>query len=141
MKIFPFVAAAVLAAGPGCTLAAAQEGAQREITYGEAEYFNSCAVCHGLEGRGDGILATELKTPPADLTLLSSRNGGAFPYWLVYSVIDGRHIVPGHGERDMPVWGRHFIEDDAARFGPREGEMVTSERIHELASYIETLQR
>lgn len=139
MKIFPIAAA--LAVGLGCTSVAAQEEAQREITYGEAEYFNSCAVCHGLEGRGDGILAPELKTPPTDLTLLSARNGGAFPYWLVYSTIDGRHVVPGHGERDMPVWGRQFIEGDAARFGPREGEMITSERIHELASYIESLQR
>lgn len=139
MKIFPIAAA--LAVLLGCVPAFAQQEARREVTYGEAEYFNSCAVCHGLEGLGDGVLAAQLRTPPSDLSLLSSRNGGAFPYWLVYSVIDGRHIVPGHGERDMPVWGRQFIEEDAARFGEREGEMITSERIHELASYIESLQR
>ena len=115
-------------------------GAQ-EMTYGQAEFLNSCAACHGTDGRGDGPMAEVLNTPPADLTRIAERNGGSFPYWKVFATIDGRYIVPGHGERDMPVWGRQFIDEDVATYGPSGGEIVTTERIHELTTYVETLQR
>ena len=115
--------------------------AEEKMPYGEAEYLNSCAACHGLHGRGDGALATVLNKTPADLTLLSQKNGGEFPYFSVFAVIDGRYIVPGHGERDMPVWGRQFIEEDAKTYGPIGGEAVTQERIHALTGYVASLQR
>ena len=105
-----------LAAGPSA-------GAQ-EMTYGQAEFLNSCAACHGTDGRGDGPMAEVLNTPPADLTRIAERNGGSFPYWKVFATIDGRYIVPGHGERDMPVWGRQFIDEDVATYGPSGGEIV-----------------
>ncbi|MER8574549.1 cytochrome c [Mesorhizobium sp. M1338] len=108
---------------------------------GEAEYMNSCAVCHGPEGSGDGPLGDELVKRPADLTRLSKDNGGEFPYWRVFAVIDGRTMVPEHGDRDMPVWGRQFLPDDARKYGPNAGEIVTTERIHELAGYVQTLQQ
>ena len=41
----------------------------------------------------------------------------------------------------MPVWGRVFLEDDAKLYGPSGGEIVTTERIHNLTGYIESLQR
>jgi hypothetical protein len=41
----------------------------------------------------------------------------------------------------MPVWGRQFLEDDQKAYGPNGGEIVTTERIHELAGYIQSLQR
>jgi mono/diheme cytochrome c family protein len=111
------------------------------MSYGEAEYLNSCAVCHGLEGKGDGPLGDELVRRPADLTKISRRNGGTFPYNRVYAVIDGRYAIPSHGKREMPVWGRQFLEDDTNLYGPAGGEIVTSERIHELAGYVQSLQR
>lgn len=112
-----------------------------EISYGEAEFLNSCAVCHGIGGRGDGPLAEELKRQPTDLTRLRERNNGNFPYFRVFSVINGRFIVPGHGERDMPVWGREFLQEDTELFGAEDGEVVTNARIHQLAGYIESIQR
>jgi len=112
-----------------------------EMSYGEAEYLNSCAVCHGLDGKGDGPLGDELVRRPADLTTISQRNGGTFPYARVYAVIDGGFPVPSHGEREMPVWGRQFLEDDAKLYGPAGGAIVTSERIHNLAGYVQSLQR
>jgi mono/diheme cytochrome c family protein len=112
-----------------------------QMSYGEAEYLNSCAVCHGLEGKGDGPLGDELIRRPADLTTISRRNGGTFPYAHVYAVIDGRYAVPSHGEREMPVWGRQFVQDDAKLYGQAAGEIVTSERIHNLAGYVQSLQR
>ena len=113
----------------------------QEMSYGQAEYLNSCAVCHGLDGKGDGPLGDELVKRPADLTRLSRNNGGEFPYWRVFAMIDGRTMVPEHGERDMPVWGRQFLPDDVKKYGPSGGEILTTERIHNLAGYVQTLQR
>ena len=121
------------------TLACEASNAQ-EMSYGQAEYLNSCAVCHGVYGKGDGPLRDLLIKRPADLTHLSERNGGTFPYSRVFASIDGRYAIPSHGKREMPVWGRYFLEDDAKTFGPSGGEVVTTERIHNLAGYIETLQ-
>lgn len=115
--------------------------AAQQMGYGESEFINSCAPCHGVRGKGDGRLATELQTAPSDLSLLSERNGDEFPYQLVIAIIDGRHIVPGHGEREMPVWGRQFLDSDQSTFGATGGEAVTQERIHQLAEYIQTQQR
>ncbi|TIU30498.1 MAG: cytochrome c [Mesorhizobium sp.] len=120
------------------TLSAA---AAQQMSNGEQEYLNSCAVCHGVDGKGDGPLADALRKRPADLTTLTSRNGGEFPYWRVYATIDGRGMIPEHGEREMPVWGDQFLPDDVKRYGPYGGEAVTTERIHNLAGYVQTLQR
>jgi mono/diheme cytochrome c family protein len=149
MKKSMWVVAAVLSAPLAVGLAGAQqEGAVAateegpvEMPYGQAEFLNSCAACHGEDGRGRGPIAGELLNPPADLTLLTRGNDGAFPYYRVFAVIDGRYLVQGHGEREMPVWGRQFIEEDARMFGKHGGEMITTERIHELTGYIESLQR
>jgi mono/diheme cytochrome c family protein len=114
--------------------------AAQEMTYGQAEYLNSCAVCHGKAGKGDGPMADELQKRPADLTRLSDKNGGVFPALRVYSTIDGRFVVPAHGDRDMPIWGRQFLEEDRETYGQEEGEVVSSQRIEQLTRYIETLQ-
>ncbi len=116
-------------------------GRAEEMGYGEAEFLNSCAVCHGVEGKGDGALGDELMRRPADLTRIATRNGGSFPYARVFAIIDGRYLVPGHGEREIPVWGRQFLVDDTDLFGPAGGEIVTTERIHELTGYVQSLQR
>lgn len=121
--------------------AGAVEDAPVEMPYGQAEFLNSCAACHGEDGRGRGPIAGDLLKLPADLTLLTRGNDGAFPYYRVFAVIDGRYLVQGHGEREMPVWGRQFIEEDARMFGKHGGELITTERIHELTRYIESLQR
>lgn len=134
MKIATVTVAALLLG-----LAQSQANAQ-QVTRGELEYLDSCAVCHGLEGKGDGPLADELQRRPADLTVIS-RETGRFPYWRVFAIIDGRYIVPGHGEREMPVWGQQFIEGDVKTYGPSGGAIVTQERIHELTGYVESLQR
>lgn len=112
-----------------------------DMPYGEAEFLNSCAACHGEDGRGAGPIAGDLLKPPTDLTLLTRGNDGAFPFYRVFAVIDGRYLVSGHGDREMPVWGRQFIEEDARMFGAQGGELITTERIHELTSYIESIQR
>jgi hypothetical protein len=58
-----------------------------------------------LDGNGKGPLSAELKSQPADLTILAKRNDGVFPVNAIYEVIDGRKSVKAHDTREMPIWG------------------------------------
>lgn len=78
------------------------------IASGELEYQNYCAVCHGVDGRGQGIMSRFLTLKPSNLTQIAKKNNGEFPFWRVYRIIDGRDEVMAHGTRDMPVWGERF---------------------------------
>jgi mono/diheme cytochrome c family protein len=86
--------------------ASAQE--MEVILGGELEYQNSCAVCHGVDAKGQGLMSRFLTVRPADLTILSKKNGGTFPFWQTYRTIDGREEIRAHGSREMPVWGDRF---------------------------------
>jgi len=81
---------------------------QEVTTAGRKVYEQNCAVCHGPQAKGDGVAMSLLTTKPADLTQIAKRNGGEFPFWRVYGVIDGREDVKGHGTHDMPIWGAEF---------------------------------
>lgn len=63
----------------------------------------------GWQGRGRHHRFAE--ESPTDLTTLAKRNKGVFPFDRVYAVIDGREIVRGHGDRDMPAWGDRYASD------------------------------
>jgi mono/diheme cytochrome c family protein len=76
-----------------------------DVIPGKIEYLSSCAACHGEDGKGNGVLASFLKVPPADLTTLSRRNDGYFPLAAVTEIIDGRTLIAAHGTREMPIWG------------------------------------
>lgn len=52
-----------------------------------------------------------LKTPPANLTLLTKNNGGHFPFLRVLEMIDGRNMIEVHRSREMPVWGESLTRD------------------------------
>ena len=92
----------------------------QDIDVGKMQYQSSCAACHGVDAKGDGPVSKELKTHPADLTVLAKNNNGVFPYDMVYQVIDGRNSKIGsHGTREMPVWGYRFGPKHAMRFKKR----------------------
>ena len=122
-------------------LAGAAPASAQQMGYGQAEFLNSCAMCHGPEGRGDGEYAINLSTKPADLTQLARKNGGEFPFAKVFGIIDGRYIVEGHDERNMPRWNRLFMQEDLENYSPEEAEAITRERVRLLTLYVETLQR
>ena len=109
----------------------AQASAQNNDV-GKTEYQSSCGSCHGIGGKGDGPVSKELKTPPADLTVLAKNNNGVFPYDRVYQMIDGRNTsIAAHGTREMPVWGY--------RFGPPEAFQF-KKRILAVIDYLKTIQ-
>ena len=76
-------------------------GEQPDI--GKIEYQSGCAACHGVDGKGNGPVAAFLITKPADLTMITRKYNGAFPFGHIYDVIDGREEVKAHGDRAMPV--------------------------------------
>lgn len=109
------------------------------VATGKLYYQRYCASCHGISAKGDGPLAQDLKTKPADLTQLSKKNGGKFPDLRLYRTIDGREEVKGHGPREMPVWGTWFnIEIQENKSSTRANRVAG--RILLLVHYLESIQ-
>lgn len=90
-------------AGTSTTVALAAD----KVDIGKREYESNCIACHGKDLKG-GAYVDFLKVTPPDLTQLSRKNGGVFPFDRVYGAIDGRQEVKGHGSRDMPIWGKDY---------------------------------
>ena len=89
--------------------------AARNAVEGAKIFQYHCAACHGADGRGHGPTSVALKHPVPDLTVISQRSGGKFPYQRVKEIIEGKE--PGllaHGDREMPIWGPifHEVESD-----------------------------
>jgi len=103
---------------------------------GEEMYKEYCAVCHGKEGKGDGPAASELKTPPTDLTMLAMHNDGKYPAEHVAAVLRFGTETPAHGTADMPIWGRLLGTTHTRGTEPAMVQL----RIRNLTHYIETLQ-
>ncbi len=108
------------------------------ITGGKIEFERRCVICHGSGAKGDGSMASELQTKPADLTQLSKKNEGKFPFWYVYRTTDGREVMKGHGTREMPIWGADFLVE--AGPGTRDIEAEVSGRILTLVYYLRSVQ-
>jgi len=82
-----------------------------------ARIFKSrCSMCHGIDGRGHGPDSVVLNHPVPDLTLISQRSDGNFPYQRVREIIEGREggVLSARGDRGMPIWGPifHEVESD-----------------------------
>jgi len=124
--------AAVLVAGLACDRPNPPAG-------GAALFAKHCASCHGASGVGDGPLAAELRTKPADLTRIAERNGGKFDDAAVMAAIDGRRTVAAHGPRDMPVWAEVF-ETEFERAGTPRPHATALERSRLMADFLRTIQ-
>ena len=99
------------------------------------EMFKSyCAVCHGLDGKGNGPAAANLTQKPADLTTLAKRHDGKFPDAYVTSVLRFGVKAPSHGSSDMPIWGP--LLSAVSNRDKQQMEM----RINNLTSYLRSIQ-
>ena len=121
----------------------------QDIDVGKAEFQSSCAACHGIDAKGNGPVSKELKTRPADLTILAKKNNGVFPVNALQQTIDGRDSLSSHGTREMPIWGyrfvppQHFIlkkADDYIYLPPDSPEAVVQGRILAVIDYLNRIQ-
>lgn len=125
-------------------LASAQE-ATKEIKHvpvrpisaasGQDMYKSYCAVCHGVDGTGNGPAAQALKVPPPDLTQLAQKNDGKYPALKVSAVIRGEDALAAHGSKEMPIWGKLFWSMSGGH-----GSEV-QQRVANLNKHIESLQK
>lgn len=92
-----------------------------------------CASCHGVDGKGAGPVAKNLKAKPTDLTLLAKANGGKFPGNRVMNILGELPGSDAHGSKEMPVWGdalRAVDKPEAVRL-----------RLANITDYVKALQQ
>jgi len=94
-----------------------------------------CAACHGKEGKGDGPVASALKVPPTNLTVLARQNNGKFPSMQVAKAITGEAGISAHGSKEMPIWGPVFMSMS------HQHESEVHLRVANLAEYVKSLQQ
>ena len=114
-------------------------GATDELSRGEKLYNLHCAACHGQDGRGGGPIASALKTPPSDLTQLSSANEGVFPTERMIGLIHGTEALPEHGGT-MPVFGYFFKGPKQEVPISGQPSVTTSTHVAALITWLERLQ-
>jgi mono/diheme cytochrome c family protein len=68
-----------------------------DIRQGQDIYDSLCVYCHGIYGRGDGIMAQQLPVPPRDLSSPTWQNQVSDAEMLRV-MADGRGAMPGMGE-------------------------------------------
>jgi len=114
--------------------------AQAKLDLGKREFETKCAVCYGLDGKGTGPYAEQLRRPLPDLTLMARNNGGVFPVSRTYETIEG--AGKGHGTRDMPVWGLDYTVQAAEALPemPYNQAVYVRTRIMSLLEYLNQLQ-
>ncbi len=75
--------------------------AATSIMEGASLFPQTCAMCHGTEGRGNGPAAAGLPVPPADLTAahLWMHSDGELFWWLTHGIEapEGGLAMPGFG--------------------------------------------
>lgn len=92
-------------------------------------------MCHGVDGKRHRPDSVVLKNPTPDLTLISQRRGGKFPYQRVKDIIDGEKTgLLSQGDREMPIWGPIF---HAVEFDQDWGEV----RLNAIIRYVESIQQ
>ena len=82
--------------------------------------------------------------PVADLTTISQRNNGVFPFARIYGIIDGTEELKWHGTREMPIWGTQYTAKAFRTIfenTPKDVESYVQGRIIALVGYIYSLQK
>ena len=101
-RAVPALAAGLVMIGAGLSLTARGQVAGEVPIRGQELYQNKCAVCHGVEGKGDGPAAYLLFPKPRDLT------GGRFKIRSTMTLPTDddlfRVITDGIAGTSMPAW-------------------------------------
>ena len=106
--------------------------ASTAVARGRDTFQQSCALCHGERGKGDGLAASALTPRPVDLTILTKRNG-TFPAAHIEAVLKGTDPVAGHSPT-MMIWRSLFLAD------ANGNEALADARASDLVTFIESIQ-
>ena len=104
------------------------------VPTGKQMYKQYCAACHGADAKGRGPARASLKIPAADLTTLTHRHGGEFPYDYVTNILRFGPGVAAHGSSDMPTWGPIF------QYMDNYNQATVQKRIKNLCDFLASLQ-
>ncbi len=118
--------------------ASAETLAQVKVPSGAELYREHCAQCHGADGTGNGPMAKILTVHPANLTMIEKNNGGTFPAEKIAEIIRYGGNIQGHGEQQMPIWGKVFSLEGGSG---KRGGAYSRRSVIELKSYIESIQQ
>ncbi|MFD1193479.1 c-type cytochrome [Seohaeicola saemankumensis] len=131
---------AIAAIGISAGAAQADESA---LVLGRSAYGALCTVCHGDDAKGTGSVAELFAVKPPDLTTLTKRAGGEFPFSDVYQVIMLGMDAPGHGTSEMPIWGDYFMTDALEDRGVNKTDAmyIAAGRALSVTYYLESLQQ
>ncbi|HEU4685038.1 MAG TPA: cytochrome c [Nitrospira sp.] len=99
----PGLTLSVLMAGLIWSLPAAAVTAD-ELEQGRALYERHCAACHGMQGRGDGKLASSLSPRPGNL--VSAQTSAKSDQDLLKIIANGRPRTA------MTGWNEHLSEEE-----------------------------
>jgi mono/diheme cytochrome c family protein len=102
---------------------------------GKAMFDAYCASCHGTDAKGHGPAASAMAMPVPDLTTLAKSHGGKYPAFTVGETLRVTKPLAAHGSNTMPIWGPIFSQVS------RQDQAVIQQRIHNLNTYIESLQQ
>ncbi|HWJ17804.1 MAG TPA: hypothetical protein VNR65_03655 [Geobacterales bacterium] len=140
MKRIAFAALLLIATSSLGTITFAQK---EKADVGKLEFEVHCAICHGMNAKGNGPYVSSLKLSPPDLTLIAKNNGGVFPADRIIGVIDGRAQIASHGSRDMPIWGDRYAITAAEHFAgsPYDQEAFIRGRVLILVDYLSRIQQ
>jgi putative copper resistance protein D len=75
------------------------------IANGSALFAENCVACHGLQGKGNGVLAKSFAKPPVDMLTephTAKHTAGDFFHWLTYGIPD----------TGMPTFADKLSEED-----------------------------
>lgn len=143
---FPVLLTVVTHAAPASatTAVTTPELTSADLVKAAEDFTTYCSVCHGRDARGNGPVAKELKTPPADLTGIAARAGGEFSAEKVFKTIEGLDMPAAHGTSEMPIWGALFVRQAVGEGvlieDAKTAARVATDRIKRLVRYLESIQ-
>lgn len=77
---------------------------------------------------------------PPNLTEISKKNGGVYPFLRVYWTVDGTGLVRENGSQDMPIWGQLY-KFESGNLGPLYDPVLFARtKIFALTEYVWRLQ-
>ena len=77
---------------------------------------------------------------PPNLTEISKKNGGVYPFLRVYWTIDGTGRVREHGSQDMPIWGQLYKFESGNLDPLYDPVLFARTKIFALTEYVWRLQ-